>query len=489
MTPMTSLESHFAELMVNLRVADVLDIGVISLLAYLFVQWLIRHATLSVGVLLVTISILYTVAYATNMHMTLFVFRAMAIAIAIVILLIYRRELRRGLENLTAWRPFPNRSAEPHTDWLADVLTESTATLAQQRIGALIVLQGKEPIEGHVRGGVRLGGKVSIPLLHSIFQPQSQAHDGAVLIEGGEVARFGVHLPLSENLREVGNSGTRHTAALGLAERCDAMVLVVSEERGTTSVAQEGKIFEVESPADLSKRLHHFCGTAQVEPFAKKRWRNPVLACGSLVFACIAWLLFVYQVETILRPYEDVPIEFRNVPEDWAIHEVNPETVRITLAGPKRAFSGLAANEIVAAVKLGRLAEGRQEISLTQEVMDLDPELTLRGVEPGVVQFRAEPLISTSVPVKVRLEGKPPSPLAITKVTANPADVILRGPRSVVSRYDHILTEPIAAERITGSVTLRTALAVPNETNLQEGQEPFTEVTIQATAKEGDSGP
>ncbi|MGM0459963.1 MAG: diadenylate cyclase [Bacteroidota bacterium] len=83
-------------------------------------------------------------------------------------------------------------------------------------------------------------------------------HDGAVLSDGQRILKFGVHLPLSTNLHKLSRSGTRHTAALGLSEQCDALVIVVSEERGAISIAQNGQIKELESHSDLKKHLDDF---------------------------------------------------------------------------------------------------------------------------------------------------------------------------------------------------------------------------------------
>jgi DNA integrity scanning protein DisA with diadenylate cyclase activity len=96
---------------------------------------------------------------------------------------------------------------------------------------------------------------VSEPLLLSLFDPGSPGHDGTVLLRGSAVERFAVHLPLSADHAALGPGGTRHAAALGLAERCDAICLVVSEERGTVSVARDGQIRTLARPEDLLLEL------------------------------------------------------------------------------------------------------------------------------------------------------------------------------------------------------------------------------------------
>ena len=117
------------------------------------------------------------------------------------------------------------------------------------------MLPQREPIESHVEGGIALDGRLSEPLLLSLFDPSSPGHDGAVILRGAQIERFAVHLPLSVNRAALGPGGTRHAAALGLSERCDAICIVVSEERGTVSVARDGLLRVLARPQDLALEL------------------------------------------------------------------------------------------------------------------------------------------------------------------------------------------------------------------------------------------
>jgi DNA integrity scanning protein DisA with diadenylate cyclase activity len=91
-----------------------------------------------------------------------------------------------------------------------------------------MLIRGNDPLERHITGWIPLDGKLSGPLLKSIFDPHSPGHDGAVLVEQDSITRFAAHLPLSKNLMQLSNVGTRHSAALGLAELTDALCIVVS---------------------------------------------------------------------------------------------------------------------------------------------------------------------------------------------------------------------------------------------------------------------
>ena len=241
-----------------------------------------------------------------DLYLTRLLFQVGLPALLAGLVIVFQHDLKRGFERLSAWRPFQADLPSSELSRMIDVLIESAQSLAERKIGALIVLQGREPLERHTRGGVAVHAELSIPLLHSIFHPKSMGHDGAVVIAERRIERLGVHLPLSSNLEEVGNSGTRHTAALGLAERCDALVLVVSEERGSISVAEQGRLDAVEietGDAVLRGRLEEFYQD-RFPPPSRRRWlrlltQDPALRLASLVFAALLWHGLVFRVETL----------------------------------------------------------------------------------------------------------------------------------------------------------------------------------------------
>ena len=131
------------------------------------------------------------------------------------------------------------------------MLVDALWDLADKRQGAIVVLPGKEPIQEWISGGYELDALPSTPLIMSIFDPSSAGHDGAVIVSGGRLARFGVRLPVSQSSRLSEAYGTRHHAGMGLAEQSDALVIVVSEERGQISVFKEGKMHPIDNREQL----------------------------------------------------------------------------------------------------------------------------------------------------------------------------------------------------------------------------------------------
>lgn len=118
-----------------------------------------------------------------------------------MIVVIFQEELRQMFERIALWSLGRQRVVRPPSD-TTDILVRTVADLVRDKIGALIVIRGGDPLERHITGGILLDGKLSIPLLRSLFEPHSPGHDGAVLIDKDRILRFAAHLPLSKNLNQ-----------------------------------------------------------------------------------------------------------------------------------------------------------------------------------------------------------------------------------------------------------------------------------------------
>jgi diadenylate cyclase len=175
----------------------------------------------------------------------------------LALIVLFQPELRRALAQLGQSRLFQGMAlvAREQQSHLFDDVVKAADALAAKRIGALVVLERSTGLRNYAELGVPLDALVSADLLVSLFLPYSPLHDGAVFIRGNRVAAAGCFLPLSRNTQLARAMGTRHRAALGLAEETDAVVLVVSEETGRISLAVGGNM---ESPLDrdvLRRRL------------------------------------------------------------------------------------------------------------------------------------------------------------------------------------------------------------------------------------------
>lgn len=195
----------------------------------------------------------------------------------LALIVLFQPELRRALTQIGQSRLFHGFGMAAHEQQghLLDDVVKAAAALAAKRIGALVVLERSTGLRNYAELGVPLDALVSADLLVSLFLPYSPLHDGAVFIRGNRAVAAGCFLPLSRNTQLERAMGTRHRAALGLAEETDAVVLVVSEETGRISLAVGG---HMETPLDresLRRRLAELF--SRVEPPAVQRvpWWMP----------------------------------------------------------------------------------------------------------------------------------------------------------------------------------------------------------------------
>lgn len=198
--------------------------------------------------------------------------------ILVALAVIFQEDLRYFFERVALWSvqrrlPIYKRKSTRLPTRQVEVLARSLADLPRAHIGALVVIRGKDLIGRHLVRGEEVDGLLREPLLKTIFDPHSLGHDGAVILEGGRIERLGCHLPLSKRLDKLRRTGTRHPAALGLAELSDALCLVVSEEHGTISVTRKGDIFTGADSAQLVSMLEDFC--REMAPVARRAlWRD-----------------------------------------------------------------------------------------------------------------------------------------------------------------------------------------------------------------------
>ena len=184
--------------------------------------------------------------------------RNSGLALLVAIPIIFQPELRRALEQLGRTGTWLNRGLLGGQRAVEAMIVEISAAcsiLSRQKHGALIVIERQTGLQDYADKGVALDAEVSRQLLTNIFYPNTPLHDGAVIIRNGRLVAAGTVLPLSDNVLSPSQYGTRHRAALGISEYSDAIAVVVSEERGTISVAANGRLVSNLTPDRLRKVL------------------------------------------------------------------------------------------------------------------------------------------------------------------------------------------------------------------------------------------
>lgn len=245
--------------------SDVLDILIVTFIIYEIVMLLrkTRAAQLTKGILFLLVA--YAIAAITNMRTLLFVLRGIMSFGIVVLAVIFQPELRRAIEqvgdgNEVLSKLFGPREMDDNLRavWESTLVSicDAVELMAEDRIGALIVLERSTNLNEIIRTGTPLHSEVNVELLNTLFYDGTLLHDGAVVVRDGRLEAAGCFLPLSNNLEISKEMGTRHRAALGMSENSDAVTVVVSEETGIISLAKNGVLIRRLSRQNLYNILN-----------------------------------------------------------------------------------------------------------------------------------------------------------------------------------------------------------------------------------------
>ncbi len=480
----------FAELFQMFTLADFLDIALISALIYVVLIWFEATASRFVLLGIFILGAVYFVARFFHMYLSAVVLQAFFVILPISLVVIFREELRRFFERLSVWGVLRARSRVFSEYPEIETITYAISELARHKKGALVVIRGRDPLGRHLGGGYELDGRLSEALLMSIFDPNSPGHDGAAVIEQGRLSRFGCHLPLSGSLREVRNMGTRHSAALGLAERSDALSIAVSEERGTISLARDENLTELPDASELTKELERFYTEKFPRP-GRKTWKrrlreNSWEKAAAALLACALWFVFVFQAGTLRRDFV-VPIEYRNLASDWVIEEPKRKKATVTLLGRGRAFDLLDESTLNVSIDMSEITEGSQDVTLSRDLVRRPSSLSVIAVAPANVSLTAYQVLTMNLPVEVRSRGKIAPGLELVGIGVTPETISVLVPSKFEGGALKLLTEPVDLGGISETVTVSAALILPEGAKCEAEKPPEVEVEITVLQKEEDA--
>lgn len=242
----------------NIRVRDILDIAIVAF-AFYKLYMLIRETRAEQLIKGIIVLLLATqISEWLQLYVINWILRNTMTVGLIALLIVFQPELRRALEYIGRTKFLTKSIVDieyEELNMVAEEIVEAVASLSRQKIGALIVLEKETGLNEVVETGTIINGKVSRALLINIFMPNTPLHDGALLIRKASVLAAGCFLPLTENPNLSKELGTRHRAGLGITERSDSIVVIVSEETGTISVAENGKLTRFLDIVTLRVRL------------------------------------------------------------------------------------------------------------------------------------------------------------------------------------------------------------------------------------------
>ncbi|NJD39012.1 MAG: TIGR00159 family protein [Geobacter sp.] len=382
--------------MPQFRIQDLLDILIMSILLYQLYSWFRKSRAMQVLAGLGIITAIYFITRQTGLHMTSWVLQQAGTVVIVIIIVVFQNEIRQTLYRFSKLKTLVGSSRQKRPSAPA-TLAETIFNLAHERLGALLVFQRCDNLEEHLSNGIALDALISAPLLNSIFQDSTPLHDGAVLIQNDRVVQAACLLPLSDAQHLPQQFGTRHRAALGLSERTDAVVMVISEERGDVSLAVSGELNRMHTPMQLTTRLTELLSaddSSLQQPFLRRLFDDLLPKSAVLLGVTLIWfLLSARQGEVAIVP---VPLSFHGLPSAMVLTKVYPEEITVRL----RATSGLVPSprqlDLTADIDLSAAREGNNTLRVSLSHVRVPSGLTVVGIEP------------TSVRVTVRgITGKP----------------------------------------------------------------------------------
>jgi diadenylate cyclase len=248
---------------------DLLEILIVAYVIYSLLRFLVGTRALQIVFGLLILAAIYFGAFLLKLSMITYVLGVVFTYGVFAALVVFQPELRQALARLGQTPVFRIFGASASAV-LAEEIAEAVERLSRSATGAIIALERDVRLDEYLESGTSMRATVSADLLATIFSPYSPMHDGAVMIRGEEIVGAGCILPLTQNPVSDRSLGTRHRAALGLSEETDALVLVVSEETATISLARRGSLQRGLTPQQVRDLLTHDASGAQVPAAARR---------------------------------------------------------------------------------------------------------------------------------------------------------------------------------------------------------------------------
>jgi diadenylate cyclase len=310
-----------------------LDILLITAALFFLYRTLLRLGTWKIMAGILMALLVFILANALNLKGIEWIYENVSHVAVLGLIVIFQPELRKVLEKAVSVSPHLLKGQNLQ---LPAIIADSLTKLAHQRCGAILVFPGKEPIKDKISGGYHLNAVPSEPLILSLFDPHSPGHDGAVIVEGDKITQFGVRLPMSQSARLSEEYGTRHHAAMGLAEQTDALTLLVSEERAGYRFSPTEKCSRRRCRPDHRRHCQHQqeMGFFGRDTAFRIRKRTILQIVVSLMISIIFWSSLMIAQSEVVERLLPVAIDYASPAENLVLVGDKANEVRLHLVGP-----------------------------------------------------------------------------------------------------------------------------------------------------------
>jgi uncharacterized protein (TIGR00159 family) len=409
----------------SIRWQDVVDVLLLTLLFSRLYSWLKHTVAVQIAFGLFTLVLASWVANHFGLILTSYLLSAVGAATTVVIAVVFQHEIRQGLSRVSLLRWLTERRESRPADGMGAAIAQAAFSLARRRKGALIVIPRRDSVAEHLTAGTAIEGRLSPALIEAIFTSTSSLHDGAIVVGHNRLARAGVILPLATESAAADHDadlGTRHRAALGLTDNCDALVVCVSEERGSVSLVHGESLKTLDDEAALIAALaRHGVGALTAAEARKMRprfrarqlWPHLGIYVGILAVVIVGWAAMTLDRSHAVARV--VPLEIRNVGEGIAFEPPRFTSVAVELRSSRRELETLPEEAVAAFVDLSGAPAGLRVFRVQTyapagiEVVSASPAFIQLQLRPrgGPVPREAPPVGVLPTPP---LHGRAPIP-------------------------------------------------------------------------------
>ena len=365
------------------------DFAVLAVALYFLFRWAREIRAVRVVFAILGLQALARVTRRFDLAITGWVLDIATILLALMLLFFFQPELRRTFLKLDALLRLGLRPRQALESGYR-AIAEAAFSLAGEKVGALMVIARRDSLRESGSGGIVFGAEISPEILTTIFRKNSPVHDGAVIIEANRIARVAVVLPLTQRFDVPFQFGTRHRAAMGITERTDALVIVVSEERGEVTLMHNLEITPARSVDELLGLIEKLTAGPRAGLLTRIRgWLFHDLhykfAAGGL--AALLWGMSVMGTGTTVR-LVSVPVEFGGVPADMEIVSQSPTRLDVQLRGTPWLLGSVGLTGLVARFGLSNPEAGQVVLRVTSDNLNLPPGVVVERVRPEAVTLR-----------------------------------------------------------------------------------------------------
>ena len=462
----------------------ILDVLLITAALFFLYRTLLRLGTWKMVTGIFLAMVVFVIANVLDLKGINWIYSNLSQVAVIALIVIFQPEIRKIFERAAS---LGGRKSDKTGPALAALFSDAAFVLAKKRRGALIVLPGREPVKRWLSGGFDLYAEPSLPLILSIFDPNSPGHDGALVFRNGKFAYFGVRLPASKTGRLSEEFGTRHHAAMGLSEVTDALVIMVSEERGTVKTFFNGILKQVNEQGELAEQILSHWQTAassgiELNNYRKQRNLIPELII-SLVLALVFYSTVIIGKMQIREKGVTVPVEYIAAPDNLALTGDNPTEIKLQLAGPKADLDKINPSNLSVKIDLSQAKAGGQVFVVSKEDIALPRGIKLVNATPSSIALSLEEIAEFEVEIQPQLVGTLPQGLELVSVEVNPKQLAVLAPPTNATQKMTIVTEPIYLESINKNETLSRKVIAPPDVKPKDKKWPEVEVSIKVRPK------